>query len=229
MAFFRRLTKRILGPEGLSPKHVFALFSFIFVFWAIYRYFPEILPVEVEELILKPVIWLIPTFWMVRKIENKPLSSLGLTKKNLFPSIYWGLGLGIVFALEGLLTNLLKYGGLTLSASQLTPLAFLLALVVSLATAFSEEIVFRGYIFQRLVWIWKKEWMASLVSASLFVAIHLPIGIFVLGYTPGVMLAFLALVFVFGIGSAFVFARTKNIVASILLHVLWSWPIILFK
>ena len=78
-------------------------------------------------------------------------------------------------------------------------------------------------------WIWKKEWLASLVSALLFVAIHLPIGIFVLGYTPMVMLAFLFLVFVFGVGSAFVFARTKNIIASVLLHVLWSWPIILFK
>ena len=229
MALLRRLTKQILGQESLSLKHVFALFSFIFVIWSLYRYFPESIPDSIEELILKPIIWLIPTFWMVTKIEGKSLSSLGLTKKNLFPSIYWGLGLGIVFALEGLLTNLLKYGGLTLPDNQLTPLLFLGGFLLAVATAFSEEIVFRGYIFQRLASIWKKEWLAALVSSLLFVLIHLPVGIFVLGYTPMVMLAFLFLVFVFGLGSAFVFARTKNIAASILLHLFWSWPIILFK
>jgi membrane protease YdiL (CAAX protease family) len=30
-------------------------------------------------------------------------------------------------------------------------------------------------------------------------------------------------------GSAFIFSRTKNIWGSILLHVLWAWPIILFR
>lgn len=212
-----------------SLKHVFVLFSFIFVIWAFYRYFPEILPTWVEELILKPVVWIIPTFWLVKKIEKKPLSSLGFTQKNLFPSVYWGIGLGLVFAFEGLLTNILKYGGLKTTPVVGTPLAFFGTLFLSFATAFSEEVVFRGYIFNRLREIWKNEWLASLASAILFMIIHLPVGVFVLGYTPSVMLAFLFLVLVYGIGAAFVFARTGNLVSSILLHVLWSWPIILFK
>lgn len=219
----------IFRNRKLSLKHVFALFSYIFVVWAIYRYFPEMLPVWVEEVILKPLAWLIPTFWLVKKIEKLPLASLGLTKINLFPSIYWGIGLGIVFSLEGVLTNMLKYGGLNLEVLQYTPLAFLGAITLSFVTAFSEELVFRGYIFNRLNQIWKKELLANIVSAFLFVLIHLPIGIFVLGYTPAVMMVFLFLVLIFGIGSAFVFARTGNIVSSILLHVLWSWPIVLFK
>lgn len=222
------LTK-IFRNKKLSLKHVFALFSFIFVVWAIYRYFPEILPMWAEELILKPVIWLIPTFWLVKKIEKLPLASLGMTKINLFPSLYWGIGLGMVFSLEGLLTNILKYGNLSLETLQYTPLPFIGAVALSFITAFSEELVFRGYIFNRLWQIWKKELLASIVSAILFAIIHLPIGIFVLGYAPTVMMVFLFLVFIFGIGSAFVFARTGNIASSILLHVLWSWPIVLFK
>lgn len=215
--------------KKLSLRHVFALFSFIFVVWAIYRYFPEILPTWAEEVILKPVIWLIPTFWLVKKIEKLPLASLGMTKINLFPSLYWGIGLGMVFSLEGLLTNILKYGNLSLETLQYTPLPFIGALALSFITAFSEELVFRGYIFNRLWQVWKKELLASIVSAILFAIIHLPIGVFVLGYAPTVMLTFLFLVFIFGIGSAFVFARTGNIASSILLHVLWSWPIVLFK
>lgn len=220
---------RIFHRDRFSQKHIFALFSFIFVLWAFYRYFPEILPEWAEELVLKPLIWLVPTFWLVKNVERRPLSSLGLTKRNLLPSLYWGVGLGIVFALEGLLTNILKYRGLHLASPDYTPLIFLGSVVLSFVTAFSEEIVFRGYIFNRLWEIWRNEWLANITSAFLFVLIHLPMGVFVLGYTPGVMLAYLFFVFVYAFASAFVFARTGNLVSSVLIHVFWSWPIMLFR
>jgi len=220
---------RIFKKESLSLKHVFALFSFIFIVWSFYRYLPQLLPLWVEELILKPLVWLLPLFWLIRKIEKKTFSSLGLVKINIFPSIYWGVGLGLVFAFEGLITNIFKYKGLELISLDYPPLVFLGLLFLSLVTAFSEELVFRGYIFNRLWQIWNKEWLANLVSSILFVVIHLPIGIFVLGYTPGVMLAYFLFVFIFAFGSAFVFGRTKNLISSILLHVFWAWPIILFR
>lgn len=223
--FFNQIFRR----EKLSLRHVFALFSFIFVIWSIYRYFPEILPVWFEEIVLKPVVWLIPTFWLVKKIEKENLASLGLTKKNLLKSIYWGIGLGAVFALEGFLTNIFKYRGLELVSLNYTTLGFIGALGLSLITAFSEEIVFRGYIFTRLQRIWENEWLANLVSAFLFTLIHLPISIFVLGYRPMMMLTYLFLVFIHGFASAFVFNQTGNVTSSILLHVFWSWPIILFR
>ncbi len=220
---------RIFKKETLSLKHVFALFSFIFIVWSFYRYLPQLLPLWVEELILKPLVWLLPLFWLIRKIEKKTFSSLGLVNINIFPSIYWGVGLGLVFAFEGLMTNIFKYKGLELISLDYSPLVFLGLLFLSLVTAFSEELVFRGYIFNRLWQIWNKEWLANLVSSILFVVIHLPIGIFVLGYTPGVMLAYFLFVFIFAFGSAFVFGRTKNLISSILLHVFWAWPIILFR
>lgn len=226
---FKKILEKLKSPKKPSLKHVLALFSYIFVLWAFYRYFPEILPMWAEELILKPLIWLPPTFFIVLKVENKQLSSLGLVKKNFFPSVYWGIGLGMVYALEGFLTNALKYGGIQLSQLGYIPASFLWALLISLATAITEELVFRGYLYNRLSQIWEKKWLANLVSSLLFVLIHLPIGVFVLGYTPGIMLAYLALVFIYAVGSGFVFARTQNITSSILLHVFWSWPIILFK
>jgi hypothetical protein len=220
---------KIFHRQKLSLKHVFALFSFIFIVWSFYRYLPEILPLWVEELILKPLVWLLPTFWLVKRVERQSFSSLGLTKKNLFPSIYWGVGLGLVFALEGLLTNIIKYKGLNLVSLGYSSTAFFGLFLLSLVTAFTEETVFRGYLFHRLWQIWQKEWLANIVSSFLFVLIHLPIGIFVLGYNPMVMLAYLFFVFIFAFGSAFVFGRTQNLLASILLHVFWSWPIVLFR
>jgi len=226
---FQNLFDKIFHYKRLSVRHVFSLFCFIFAFWSLYRYFPEILPQWTEELVLKPIIWLLPTFWLVRKVEGEKIASLGITKKNLFKALYWGIGLGIVFAAEGLLTNILKYRGLELPSVSYSPLTLIGLILLSFVTAFSEEMVFRGYIFTRLWRIWKDEWLANFLSAFLFALIHLPIGIFVLGYAPLVMLGYLFFVFVYGFGSAFVFARSENIVSSILLHVFWSWPIILFR
>lgn len=221
--------RKNLTKKEVTLKHPLSLFSFIFVIWAIYRYFPEVLPEWVEEIILKPIFWLLPTVFFVKKIEKTDFASLGFQKKNFFPSLYWGIGLGMVFALEGFLVNILKYKGLNLGNFFSSPIDFLFSLFLSFATAFSEETVFRGYILSRLFKVWKSEIWANLVSSLLFAFIHLPIAIFVLGYTPQVMLVYLFLVFVFGFAAGFVFLQTENIASSILLHVFWSWPVILFR
>ncbi len=224
-----KLFEKFFHHQKFSLKHALALFSFIFVIWCLYRYLPQILPLWAEELILKPLLWLGPAFLLVKKIERQGFSSLGFTTKKLFPSLYWGIGLGLVFALEGLLTNIVKYRGLSLVSLDYSSMSFLALLFISAVTAFSEETVFRGYLFNRLWQIWGQEWLANIVSSFLFVLIHLPIGLFVLGYRPLVMLAYLFFVFIFAFGSAFVFGRTKNIISSILLHIFWSWPIVLFR
>ena len=211
-----------------NTRHVFAVFCFIFVIWAIYRYFPALLPSWSDELILKPIVWLPPVFFALSKIGQKDLKSLGITTKNLFPSLYWGIGLGLIFAGEGIITNIFKYRGLNLTIGQ-TGNSFLLLFGISIVTAIVEEIVFRGFIFHQLAILWKNEFSASIVSSVLFVIIHLPVGIFALNYTPTALAVYLSLIFFFAFGSAFVFARTKNLASCVLLHLFWSWPIILFR
>lgn len=209
-------------------KRIIVLYAFLFVFWGFYRYLFR-LPEEVEELVLKPLIWLGVLAFILYK-EKANLSSVGWSKKNLFKSLYWGIGLGFVFAFEGFFANFLKYGEFSfIKLSYPTTQLFLTALGVSLVTAVSEETVFRGYIFNRLWKVLKKEWSANLISSTAFVLIHLPITLFVFHYTPGQVAVFALLSFIFGIGSAFLFARTGTVIASVLLHVLWSWPIILFR
>ncbi|PJE67281.1 hypothetical protein COU95_03355 [Candidatus Shapirobacteria bacterium CG10_big_fil_rev_8_21_14_0_10_40_9] len=209
-------------------KNVVTLYTFIFLIWGFYRYLFR-LPEEIEELVLKPIIWLGPVFFLLFK-EKASLSSLGWTGKNLFKSLYLGIGLGIIFAIEGLFTHTLKYGGISFVKLAYTSLpVFLVALGVSLGTAISEETAFRGYIFNRLWQILKNEWLANLVSSLGWALVHLPITIFVFHYNPVQILVFLILTFIFGAGSAFVFARTGTVVASVLLHVFWGWPIILFR
>ena len=212
--------------KTLLIKNVTIYSTYLLIIWAFYRFLFQ-LPDNVEELVIKPIIWLIPLFYFTNK-ENLSLSSLGFTFKNLFSGLYLAIGLGTVFVLEGVLTNFIKYGHFSFGAN-IGPTPILASLGLSFATAFSEETAFRGYIFSRLAYALKNEWSANIIQTILWTAIHVPIAFFVAGYTVPQAIVYLALTAIFGLGSAFIFARTQNVWGSILLHVLWEWPIILFR
>ncbi len=209
-----------------SLKNLTIYVTYLIIFWGFYRLLIK-LPDQVEEVFIKPILWLIPIIHLL-KTEKQKISSLGISLKNIFPAIYLSLGLGSLFIFEGLLGNYFKYGSLNFSANFGDKLIFS-AFGLSIITAITEEIAFRGYIFNRLWKIFGKEIPANLITTFFWTLIHVPIVIFVWKYPLFDSLIYLLLTSIFGAGSAFIFARTQNIVSSILLHVLWEWPIILFR
>lgn len=217
-------------PKTISKtsfiKNVTIYSAYLIVIWGFYRFlfrFPE----NIEELVIKPVLWLAPLFYFLIK-EKLGISSLGITFKNFFQAVYLSIGLGAIFLAESVLVNYLKYGGFNFAAN-IGNLPLMSSLGLSFATAFSEETAFRGYIFNRLSLSIKSEWTANIIQALIWTAIHIPVAFFVWNYTFNQAVIYLALTAVFGIGSAFVFSRTRNVWGSVLLHVLWEWPIILFR
>lgn len=213
-------------------KQVIGLYTFIFLVWGCYRFLFR-LPSEIEELIIKPLVWLLPVFWILKGPSTSlrvNLTSIGWRISNLFKSLYLGIGLGIIFAVEGLIANNLKYGQLNLvKIPSLTSDLLIFSLFVSLVTAVCEETVFRGFIFSRLSAVFKNEWLANIISSLGWVLIHLPIAIFVLHYLPAQIAVYLLLIFVFGFASCLVYGQTKTILASVLLNLFWAWPINLFR
>jgi membrane protease YdiL (CAAX protease family) len=207
-------------------KNVTIYSSYLLLVWAFYRFLFQ-LPDKVEELVIKPILWLVPIL-LITKREGLNLSSLGITFKNFFSSLYLSIGLGTIFVAEGLLTNFLKYGRFNFGAN-IGNVPLMVTLGLSFATAISEETAFRGYIFGRLLLVLKNETGANIIQALLWTIIHIPIAFFVWGYSLPQGIIYLIITAIFGIGSAFVFSRTKNIFGSVLLHVLWEWPIILFR
>lgn len=212
--------------EKRSLKTVFLYSLFLLVVWSLYRVSFHLSP-YIEEIIIKPLIWLLPIFLILRNKKDK-LVSLGITSKNLFPAIYLSLALGSIFAIEAIFLNFIKYNGFNFSAN-IGDQAFFYSIILSFITAFSEEVSFRGYMFSR---IWKatgNEWLANLVTTGIWTLIHIPVMIFVLKIDMVSMLVQLFITAIFGVGSAFLFARTRNVFSSVFLHVLWEWPIILFR
>lgn len=218
------MTAKLTKTSIIKDVTIYA--TYLIIVWAFYRFLFQ-LPDNIEEFVVKPVIWLLPLVYILHK-EREGLASLGITLKNLFPAIYLSLGLGSVFVIEGLLTNYLKYGYLNFAAN-IGNLPLMSSLGLSFATAFSEETAFRGYIYGRLASVVRGDWVANIIQTILWTAIHIPIAFFIWGYTLPQGIVYLGVTAIFGLGSAFIFGRTKNVFGSIFLHVLWEWPIILFR
>jgi len=200
-------------------------FIYIFIVWSSYRMsfrFSETL----EELYIKPVIWLLPLLYIVPKDKLK-FSDLGITLKNLFPSMYLSLALGVGFAFLGLLANFAKYGGINFGAN-IGSLFIGTSIVISFMTAITEELVFRGYLLGIFIKKYNEE-LSIALTTILWTAIHAPIAFFIWELSGLQIVLYLGLTFVYGLGASVLFIRTRNIIAPVFLHVLWEWPIILFR
>ena len=207
-------------------KHAISFYAYLLVVWGFYRLLFQA-PAPLEEIIVKPVVWLIPLFVLLRR-EKASLSSIGVVFNNFFKVIYFVLSLGFIFSIFAVVVNYLKYDGLNFAAN-LGEVTFMGAIGLSFITAIVEEITFRGYLLTRLMAAVKSELTGNLVISTGWALIHLPIAILDWKLEPSALLIYIAVVFLFSLGTTFVFLRTKNIAAPILLHVLWQWPIILFR
>ncbi len=209
---------------------IVSYWAFLFIVWGLYRFlfrFPE----EIEEGVIKPILWLGSAFWVVAVRERRPLfSSLGWTFKNIFSALYWGLGVGFILAFEGLLVNWLKYGSFSfIKAPYQGADIFLIAFALSVSTAICEETVFRGFILNRGLEIIKGKERVNIAVSVGFALIHLPAAFFVYHYSILSALIYFLLVFLMSLVAGYSFIRTKNIVSPVLVHTLWWWPIILFR
>lgn len=215
--------------EAVSPiEGMYRVWGWIVLVWAFYRYFFH-LPEWADEFIFKPMVFALPVIWYVRSREKRGLSSVGLTGKNLFTSIYIGLGFGFVFAIEGLFANAIKYGKIEImpiAAFQEYGLGMLLLL--SAATAFSEELLSRGFVFTRLIEAKKGLLYAAAVSTLMFVVLHVPILAFSSKLTGITLLLFFVTDFVLGFANALLLYNTGSLVAPILIHIFWNMTVALY-
>lgn len=208
-------------------KNAIGLAAYLLIVWGFYRFLFQ-LPENIEELVIKPIVWLVPVIYLLKK-EGEGLESVGVTFKNFFPAIYFAFGLGVFFVMEAILINYVKYGGQFNFNANIGTAPLLISLGLSFATAFSEEIAFRGYIFTRILAGIKDVFWSNLLTSIFWAMIHTPITFFVWKLDAASAVVYLFLTAVFGFGSAYVYSKTKNVFSSVLLHVLWQWPIILFR
>jgi len=100
--------------------------------------------------------------------------------------------------------------------------------LLSLATAFSEELLSRGFLFTRLYEGSKKLWYAAFMSSLLFVAFHIPILATTLRFTGTTLVLFFLTNIVLGVTNSLIYHKTRSLVAPILIHLFWNVTVAVF-
>ena len=222
------MKKRVVKIVAVSTESTYHVWGWIAIAWALYRYFFR-LPEWADEFIFKPLVFVLPVIWYVRMKERAKLTSLGLTTKDLFTSIYIGLGFGFVFALEGLVANAIKYGKLTIvPIGAFTQYGMATLLLLSFATAVSEEILSRGFVFNRLIAAKKSLPYASIISTLMFVLLHVPILVLSLHLQGPALILFFITDFVLGFANSLLLYNTGSLVAPVLVHIFWNMTVALY-
>lgn len=220
----KKVVKTII--QSLDP--VFHLWGWILLAWCLYRYFFK-LPEYIDEFVAKPLVFVVPVLWYVINKEKRRLESLGLTYKNLFPSLYAGLGLGLLFALEGIAANALKYGKLTIvPIDAIRQYGLVTLMILSTATAFSEELLNRGFLFNRILEHKKSFLYAAFISTLLFVLLHVPILATSLKLQGMNLVLFFITDVILGFATSALFYAYRSLVAPILIHIFWNMTVALY-
>lgn len=199
----------------------------ILVSWTVYRYFYRFSE-PIDELIAKPLVFVLPVLWYTWQYEKGDWEKLGLKVGRLFRDLYFGIGLGMLLGIEGVIFNYFKYGGLNFQP--ILPIegkGLLVFLGLSLATAMSEEILGRGFLFQQLQYH-LTDVRAVLLSSLLFLFLHLPIVVFVLHLTGVTLVIYLVSVFVLSVVNCILLQFSGSLVSPILVHAFWNMTIGLY-
>ena len=204
------------------------LFFFILVIWGLYRYAFHF-SIWIDEFLIKPFIYLIPTVYIVRILERKSLSSIGLLRKNLIKNILIGIVLGIFISAEAILTKNIKSGHSVFNPDNLPVLSILGVYLLSFATGFTEEVVFRGYILTRFEETFKNGFISIALSSLLFVIVHFPLIIFVLKYSLSDLINYSVLILILGILNGLMFKQTKTLTAPTIIHSFWNFSAVMFR
>ncbi|HEY9060332.1 MAG TPA: type II CAAX endopeptidase family protein [Pseudobacteroides sp.] len=159
--------------------------------------------------LIKVFIWAVPVFMYIIYIDgNKPLSYLKLNSRALM-GIVWGLVIG--GALIGInLGKMFLYGKSSLNMD------FDLDKIINvvLVTCLTEEIVFRGFLLNKIE-EFIEFWGANILVAILFVTIHFPIWIINEG---GITIMKVIPVMALGILFGYAYKKTGSLWTSIIIH-----------
>ena len=156
-------------------------------------------------------------------IDRRKLGELGWAPDGFTGEAVMGLFLGP--ALLGLAAlMMLGTGHLEWTDAIWDPSSLFVSLGLMALIAFSEELVFRGYILGNLMESFPNKWIALLISAALFAGFHFTSpGIYILGFVN---------LFVAGMLLGLNYVYTKNLWFSFFLHLSWNFfqgPILGFR
>jgi len=204
------------------------LWAIILIVWSIYRANFH-MPDWFDEIIAKPLIFVIPVYYYITKIDkDKFLSAINFKPKSVFKDIFIGLAIGFIFIISALAANYLKTNKPAFSIQSISISRILIICLLALATGISEEILSRGFVLKKLYEESKNIITSSFFASILFFFLHVPMLFTNLKITGNLLLMFMATDIALSLSLSFLFLARGSILLPILIHAFYNIVIALF-
>ena len=166
---------------------------------------------------------------IIIKFRKQKLDSLGLSRNNIKKSLILGTILGVILLLlNGILPNIIA-GNTLVSVRQIAYNAIYYLIIISLV----EELIFRGYIQTRIYGLIKRRLPAIIITAILFMIMHIP---FQMGRSNMNLVEFIAnnwlwfiILIVWHVVFDFLYRKYNNILTGTIFHGFMNFSNSLFK
>jgi membrane protease YdiL (CAAX protease family) len=159
------------------------------------------------------VVTVLSVYFFRKLIDKQDLISLGLHLKNNLSHAAAGFFLGLLLLGLGTFVLIANHN-LQWTGINFSPGSLVTGIAVMIIVAFSEELVFRGYILQNLMSSMNK-WLALVYTSLLFALFHLN--------NPGMNILSLINIFFAGLLLGVNYIFTKNLWFSIFFHFAWNF------
>src|SRR3989344_8978444 len=117
-----------------STQRALNLWAIILIIWAVYRAKFK-LPVWLDEFIAKPLVFVLPVYYYIKRIEKKPFfSAIDLKFKIALPDFLIALIIGGIFSFSAILANVLKFKKLIFFQRPISVESLLFMIALALAT-----------------------------------------------------------------------------------------------
>ena len=202
----------------LKIERLLTSWGIIVILWSLFRnsFSP---PLWFSELIAKPLIFLGPVYWFVSKNERPGhfFQKVGFPKKGLGREILLTTLLMFLIVGFGLLSLFTNQGIKIVFINQLDFNRWGALFGLALVSAFSEEIVGRGFLFNYLYHYSKNFILSLFISSTLFFILYLP-GALTLSLGGQDLVINLVLNFTLSFITGIAFYMRKNILPAIGVH-----------
>lgn len=216
--------------KQISPtQKVLNVWALILILWSLYRVqftFPE----WFDEFVAKPLIFIGPVAWYIRKYEKKTFfSSLWIDKKKAVKDIYLAIIVGILFIIVAFIPIFIKTGSFPFfEKGSFIYWDHLVSFIpIVLATAISEEILSRGFVLRALYEESNNIVSATFIASVLFFILHIPILFTNLKLTGHTLILFMITDLILSFANSFIYIGRRSLILPILIHALYNLTLLM--
>ena len=200
------------------------LWAVILIVWSIYRTYFK-LPEWFDEFIAKPLVFVLPVFYYIKKIDKQNILSslyLSLKPKKLLQDFLYAVGVGVIFFITASLAYFVKSGKFISFNLNISSANIFLIIITALATGITEEILSRGFVLKKLYEESKNPFSSTFFSSILFFFLHVPILFSNTRIGGNLLLVFLATDLLLSMINGLIFIERKSLIIPIFLHAFYN-------